>query len=44
MTVARGEIVSQDYQFGFHDDVTYLAETKVGLTRQTVVEISGFKA
>ena len=44
MTIARGEIVSQEYQFGFHDDVTYLAQTKVGLTRQTVEEISGFKA
>jgi hypothetical protein len=36
MTVARDEIVSQDYKYGFHDDVTYLAETKVGLTRATV--------
>ena len=44
MTVARGEIVSQDYKFGFHDDVAYLAETKVGLTRRTVEEISAFKA
>jgi Fe-S cluster assembly protein SufB len=44
MTVAREEIVSQEYKYGFHDDVTYLVETKVGLTRQTVVEISGFKA
>jgi len=43
MTVAREEIVSQEYKYGFHDDVTYLAETKVGLTRQTVEEISGFK-
>jgi Fe-S cluster assembly protein SufB len=43
MTVARDEIVSQDYKYGFHDDVTYLAETKVGLTRATVEEISGFK-
>ncbi len=40
---ARGEIVSQDYQFGFHDEVTYLAQTKVGLTRATVEEISAIK-
>jgi Fe-S cluster assembly protein SufB len=40
---ARGEIVSQDYQFGFHDEVTYLAETKAGLTRATVEEISAIK-
>ena len=40
---ARGEIVSQDYKYGFHDDVTYLAETKAGLTRATVEEISAIK-
>ncbi|HSW42407.1 MAG TPA: Fe-S cluster assembly protein SufB, partial [Patescibacteria group bacterium] len=40
---ARGEIVSQDYQFGFHDEVAYLAETKAGLTRATVEEISAIK-
>jgi Fe-S cluster assembly protein SufB len=43
MTTDRGEIVSQDYQYGFHDDVTYLAQTKVGLSRQTVEEISLLK-
>jgi Fe-S cluster assembly scaffold protein SufB len=44
MTVpARGEIVSQEYQFGFHDEVAYLAETKAGLTRDTVEEISAIK-
>ena len=44
MTVpVRGEIVSQEYQFGFHDEVAYLAETKAGLTRATVEEISAIK-
>jgi Fe-S cluster assembly protein SufB len=42
-TEARGEIVSQEYKYGFHDDVTYLAQTKVGLTRATVEEISAIK-
>ena len=37
------EIVSSEYKFGFHDDVDYLEETKAGLTRQTVEEISAFK-
>ncbi len=40
---ARGEIVSQEYKYGFHDEVTYLAETKRGLTRSTVEEISALK-
>jgi len=43
MTVSRGEIVSQEYKYGFHDEVTYLAETKRGLTRATVEEISAIK-
>ncbi len=43
MTVQRGEIVSSEYKFGFHDDVTYLEETSGGLSRATVEEISGFK-
>jgi Fe-S cluster assembly protein SufB len=37
------EIVSSEYKFGFHDDVEYLEETKHGLTRQTVEEISRIK-
>ncbi|HEX8939137.1 MAG TPA: Fe-S cluster assembly protein SufB [Candidatus Limnocylindrales bacterium] len=37
------EIVSQEYQYGFHDEVAYLRETKRGLTRETVEEISRFK-
>jgi len=40
---ARGEIVSQEYKLGFHDEVAYLAETKAGLTRATVEEISAIK-
>ena len=39
----RGEIVSQEYKYGFHDDFTYLAETEAGLTRATVEEISAIK-
>jgi Fe-S cluster assembly protein SufB len=37
------EIVSSEYQYGFHDEVDYLAETARGLTRATVEEISRFK-
>ena len=37
------DIVSTEYQYGFHDDVAYLKETKRGLTRDTVEEISRFK-
>ena len=36
-------IVSGEYKYGFHDDVDYLEETKAGLTRSTVEEISRFK-
>ena len=43
MTVPREEIVSTEYKYGFHDDVTYLEETSGGLSRSTVEEISGFK-
>ena len=43
MTASRGEIVSQEYKLGFHDEVTYLAETRAGLTRATVEEISAIK-
>ncbi len=42
MTVQR-EIVSTEYQYGFHDQVDYLRETKRGLTRATVEEISAIK-
>ncbi len=42
MTVQR-ELVSTEYQYGFHDQVDYLKETKRGLTRATVEEISAIK-
>jgi len=43
MTATR-EMVSNDRsKFDFKDEIVYLAETKRGLTRDTVEEISGFK-
>ena len=43
-TAATREIVTDKRdEFAFHDDIVYLAETKRGLTRATVEEISGFK-
>ena len=43
MTATR-EMVSNDRsKFDFRDEIIYLAETKRGLTRHTVEEISGFK-
>src|SRR5258708_9891326 len=43
MTAARDLVADQREQFAFHDDIAYLRETKRGLTRATVEEISGFK-
>ncbi len=43
MTVTREIVTDQRDQFAFHDDIAYLRETKRGLTRATVEEISGFK-
>src|ERR1700741_1676073 len=43
MTATRDLVADQRAQFAFHDDITYLRETKRGLTRETVAEISGFK-
>jgi Fe-S cluster assembly protein SufB len=41
---ATTEIISQDYsKFDFRDDLIYLKETKRGLTRETVEEISAIK-
>ena len=37
------QIVSGEYKFGFHDEVEYLEQTKRGLTRETVEEISRIK-
>ena len=43
MTSTRDLVKDERDQFAFHDDIVYLAETKRGLTRETVEEISGFK-
>ena len=43
MTATRDIVTDQRDQFAFHDDIVYLAETKRGLTRDTVTEISRFK-
>ena len=41
---ATREIISQDYsKFDFRDELVYLKETKRGLTRETVEEISALK-
>ena len=43
MTATRDLVADQREQFAFHDDIAYLAQTKRGLTRATVEEISRFK-
>ena len=43
MTATRDIVTDKREQFAFHDDIAYLRETKRGLTRATVEEISGFK-
>jgi len=43
MTSTRDLVRDQRDQYAFHDDIVYLAETKRGLTRETVEEISRFK-
>ena len=43
MTTTRDLVADQRDQFAFHDDIVYLAETKRGLSRATVEEISGIK-
>jgi len=43
MSATREIVTDQRDQFAFHDDIAYLAETKRGLTRATVEEISSFK-
>ena len=43
MTATREIVTDQRDQFAFHDDIAYLRETKRGLSRATVEEISGFK-
>jgi Fe-S cluster assembly protein SufB len=43
MTSTRDLVKDERDQFAFHDDIVYLAETKRGLSRATVEEISRFK-
>ncbi|HEY7589516.1 MAG TPA: Fe-S cluster assembly protein SufB [Candidatus Limnocylindrales bacterium] len=43
MTTTREAVADRREQYAFHDDIVYLAETKRGLSRQTVEEISRFK-
>jgi len=43
MSATREIVTDQREQFAFHDDIAYLKETKRGLTRATVEEISAFK-
>src|SRR5437667_1422332 len=44
MTLTRRQMVDNDRsRFDFKDDIVYLKETKRGLTRETVEEISRFK-
>jgi len=43
MTSTRDLVKDERDQYAFHDDIVYLAQTKRGLTRDTVEEISAFK-
>jgi len=43
LTTTREAVADRRDQYAFHDDIVYLQETKRGLTRETVEEISGFK-
>ncbi|HET8786506.1 MAG TPA: Fe-S cluster assembly protein SufB [Candidatus Limnocylindrales bacterium] len=43
MTATREIVTDQREKFAFHDDIVYLRETKRGLTRETVEEISRYK-
>src|SRR5438128_210224 len=43
MTTTRELVRDERDKFAFHDDIVYLRETKRGLTRATVEEISRFK-
>ena len=42
-TKTREAVRDRRDEFAFHDDIVYLSETKRGLTRDTVEEISAFK-
>jgi Fe-S cluster assembly protein SufB len=43
LTTTREAVADRRDEYAFHDDIVYLRETKRGLTRDTVREISGFK-
>jgi len=43
MSSTRDLVRDERDQYAFHDDIVYLRETKRGLTRETVEEISRFK-
>ena len=43
MTTTRELVSDRRDEFAFHDDIVYLAETKRGLTRETVEEISALQ-
>jgi len=43
MTVVKPKVQDEREQYAFHDDITYLRETKAGLTEATVREISETK-
>jgi Fe-S cluster assembly protein SufB len=43
MTVVKPNVQDEREQYAFHDDITYLRETKAGLTEATVREISETK-
>ncbi len=43
MTVVKPNVHDEREQYAFHDDITYLRETKAGLTESTVREISETK-
>ena len=43
MTVLREQVSNDRSKFDFKDEIVYLRETKRGLSRETVEEISGFK-
>ncbi|MDA8202107.1 MAG: Fe-S cluster assembly protein SufB, partial [Chloroflexi bacterium] len=44
MTATRELVDNDRSKFDFKDEIVYLAETKRGLTRDTVEEISAFKS
>jgi Fe-S cluster assembly protein SufB len=43
MTSTRDLVSDRREEYSFHDDIVYLAETKRGLSRETVADISRFK-